>query len=506
MSIILHYPGAISGPLPPSDLHTHSCCNRLPPGSLPPAQTLSFPLPTPLRFFCPHDTIPRLCFPSPPSTSFPFAFSPSLSIATHLAPLTTLLLSSVLLLLLHLQPSFSGLANPDPPAASHETQVKPGGVDRIPSLVTICYFCHLLIFYCLPHPSIPFRSSAPCYAMNGRNSSGRAISLLNDDSTHCARSPGTNNGSAWDVAISPKTSNIQSLPSRARPPTPDLMRSSSSSSQQTIDSPSPKTPAFMSEQRPSLVHFAVLTSRSHVSRKPPESSNMRPLTSPRQTLSSVSPFADNADAQPQAAREASPPTSPAATSPTLSVKQVLKNFPCQLALEYGCEETFTTSGHASRHAKKHTGEKKVACPRCPKRFARKDNMKQHLKTHESCRAVDKNAEDGDGDGLVPSPRSHKLRSKSNKRAGSPMLRVETDETARPAAKTESPSPDSADVSRHPGHQARPPQRRARPSTLPSPHHAPSAYPTSALTPGLDALVIAADATLREESMNLDRFR
>jgi uncharacterized Zn-finger protein len=55
--------------------------------------------------------------------------------------------------------------------------------------------------------------------------------------------------------------------------------------------------------------------------------------------------------------------------------------PCPLAKQFNCSDTFTTSGHASRHAKKHTGEKSAICPDCGKDFTRKDNMEQHRKTH-----------------------------------------------------------------------------------------------------------------------------
>ena len=93
-----------------------------------------------------------------------------------------------------------------------------------------------------------------------------------------------------------------------------------------------------------------------------------------------------------------PPAAPAKSNHP-SWKPITKDFPCQLAQEFGCTETFTTSGHASRHAKKHTGEKGVACPMCPKRFARKDNMKQHLKTHENGRAAERYAHSGTDSGL-----------------------------------------------------------------------------------------------------------
>ncbi|CAL5870900.1 uncharacterized protein PFLUO_LOCUS5141 [Penicillium psychrofluorescens] len=58
-------------------------------------------------------------------------------------------------------------------------------------------------------------------------------------------------------------------------------------------------------------------------------------------------------------------------------------YPCPYAASHSCTATFTTSGHAARHGKKHTGEKSVHCPICNKAFTRKDNMKQHIRTHRS---------------------------------------------------------------------------------------------------------------------------
>jgi uncharacterized Zn-finger protein len=58
-------------------------------------------------------------------------------------------------------------------------------------------------------------------------------------------------------------------------------------------------------------------------------------------------------------------------------------YPCPYAVSHACTATFTTSGHAARHGKKHTGEKSVHCPVCNKAFTRKDNMKQHRRTHRS---------------------------------------------------------------------------------------------------------------------------
>jgi hypothetical protein len=60
-------------------------------------------------------------------------------------------------------------------------------------------------------------------------------------------------------------------------------------------------------------------------------------------------------------------------------------YPCPLAKQYNCSDYFTTSGHAARHAKKHTGKKDAFCPECNKAFTRKDNMEQHRRTHQNGR-------------------------------------------------------------------------------------------------------------------------
>ena len=55
-------------------------------------------------------------------------------------------------------------------------------------------------------------------------------------------------------------------------------------------------------------------------------------------------------------------------------------YPCPYAASHNCSATFTTSGHAARHGKKHTGEKGVHCPLCNKAFTRKGQ-------HEATRGV-----------------------------------------------------------------------------------------------------------------------
>jgi len=105
------------------------------------------------------------------------------------------------------------------------------------------------------------------------------------------------------------------------------------------------------------------------------------IPTPTSSNSSIPPPA----AGPANASSASPvkiqaKTSPATSSgPTPSKKN---KYPCPYAQAHNCPATFTTSGHAARHGKKHTGEKGVHCPICNKAFTRKDNMKQHERTHK----------------------------------------------------------------------------------------------------------------------------
>jgi uncharacterized Zn-finger protein len=74
---------------------------------------------------------------------------------------------------------------------------------------------------------------------------------------------------------------------------------------------------------------------------------------------------------------------PPPTTETAKTTAKKNKYPCPYAASHACTATFTTSGHAARHGKKHTGEKSVHCPVCNKAFTRKDNMKQHRRTHRS---------------------------------------------------------------------------------------------------------------------------
>lgn len=118
----------------------------------------------------------------------------------------------------------------------------------------------------------------------------------------------------------------------------------------------------------------------------------------RSTPSYYPSYAQDADAYPPSAtlpsseRRRSLASAPEPPSPQTSLggsrdqasKGPRKNkYPCPYAASHACSATFTTSGHAARHGKKHTGEKSVHCPVCNKAFTRKDNMKQHIRTHRT---------------------------------------------------------------------------------------------------------------------------
>lgn len=56
-----------------------------------------------------------------------------------------------------------------------------------------------------------------------------------------------------------------------------------------------------------------------------------------------------------------------------------KRYPCN---HHGCGKNFSTSGHAARHARIHTGDKPYKCtfPGCAASFSRQDNALAHFKT------------------------------------------------------------------------------------------------------------------------------
>lgn len=102
--------------------------------------------------------------------------------------------------------------------------------------------------------------------------------------------------------------------------------------------------------------------------------------------------------------------------PQAPVTKKKNSYPCPVAKQYGCSEFFTTSGHAARHAKKHTGKKDAICPECKKAFTRKDNMEQHRRTHSSVRGQAKAAAAAAGSEEKQAKKAKQAQKKANRDA------------------------------------------------------------------------------------------
>lgn len=189
--------------------------------------------------------------------------------------------------------------------------------------------------------------------MHVRDAAGRKVSLLNDDGASYTQQRSLNFQTAGH-AIS-QHYQPASRSDSASPDTPELLRSDSYDSQaSTMDPMSPMTPsAEFAYPRSSVYHI------SHE-----YGTDGMPPKRPSYAGSNHS-YDDDSSA-----------TSPMPDRPG-------KRYPCRYRDSHGCEKTFTTSGHASRHSKIHTAEKAVQCTftGCQKKFTRADNMKQHLETH-----------------------------------------------------------------------------------------------------------------------------
>lgn len=270
--------------------------------------------------------------------------------------------------------------------------------------------------------------------MYGEDSCGRKVSLLNDESsrkssrprllqfTHRARSSVSSSMSRDDYTSS---SSSNSLSPGVSPATPQLSHIDTLSTLETRSTPSPMTPNYhfdplehpqkqapyygyhRSPPGPPGLGYPTMAPQPDASMQPyyqiPPSQRMNDLdmeTSYPPTRSALQPLQTRIAYQnPDPTMSLSPPHSmstpiipqsgpstPAVTTPTGSaVKPIKKKYPCPHAVRYACHDTFTTSGHAARHGKKHTGEKNILCPTCNKAFTRKDNMKQHERTHKSSR-------------------------------------------------------------------------------------------------------------------------
>ncbi|CAK4032073.1 hypothetical protein AC579_3262 [Lecanosticta acicola] len=237
--------------------------------------------------------------------------------------------------------------------------------------------------------------------MDGRDSVGRKISLLNDSAPTKVQLP---------PLLHSRTSSCQSTPS-LEPETPLLIRSSSSDSR-SFSTPSPLTPTFTSFQqasRPLLQkHQSQQQHSPYAKMDDPNASMYPPLPDPNSGMPSAYPMPHMPPQQPmmqpqnlapQALRGSNSPASEPSHMSNASAQsgnksQPKKNqYPCPMAKQVGCTDFFTTSGHAARHAKKHTGKKDAFCPECNKAFTRKDNMEQHRRTHQNGRGASRSSND-----------------------------------------------------------------------------------------------------------------
>lgn len=152
-----------------------------------------------------------------------------------------------------------------------------------------------------------------------------------------------------DVGYLPSPTSITPFMEQQMMLTPSL-------SEQLMQYPSSKVVPLQSSGYP------LLPATSEVQQIPTPASSLTSNTSNPTAVATASPNAVSTNSPPNAGKK--------------------NKYPCPYAASHSCLATFTTSGHAARHGKKHTGEKGVHCPICNKAFTRKDNMKQHERTHK----------------------------------------------------------------------------------------------------------------------------
>ncbi|KAK4456964.1 hypothetical protein QBC42DRAFT_47507 [Cladorrhinum samala] len=194
--------------------------------------------------------------------------------------------------------------------------------------------------------------------MHARDASGRRVSLLNDDDT-VAPSYQYNQAYNADPSYAAYYAQQASRSVSSSPNTPQLLRSDSYDSQMSSEPISPMTPLY------DPVRYSATAVDPRTYDEYYMDTQLYPGTKRPHGLDSRSDSYE--DDYGHAASNERPG----------------KRFPCRYRDTHGCEKTFTTSGHASRHSKIHTAEKAVPCSYlgCTKKFTRADNMKQHLETH-----------------------------------------------------------------------------------------------------------------------------
>lgn len=257
-------------------------------------------------------------------------------------------------------------------------------------------------------------------------------SLLNDSGDSKIQLPPLRAVSSIAIEHS-RPSSCASTPSLSPHQTPSLTRSESSDSR-AFSTPSPLTPAYSSfgqpaqhlPQAPTTHHHHHPSSQHHHEQHPRDQhrqhyylQNLPFAKMDDQNASLYPPIPDGSAPMPQAypmpsqmqnepslpqtlnvnpllRRSDSPSSEPSRASgaSASNPKSQKKNqYPCPMAKQIGCTDYFTTSGHAARHAKKHTGKKDAFCPECNKAFTRKDNMEQHRRTHQNGRGTSRMSND-----------------------------------------------------------------------------------------------------------------
>lgn len=240
--------------------------------------------------------------------------------------------------------------------------------------------CSVIDYSCLKIPEFPQLEMSVRPSMHTRDASGRQVSLLNDE-------PKQSQQHHYQQQQHPSFLRQQSYSSQrddldlqransyisngSSPRTPDLLRADSYDSNMSNGPQSPLTPA-------SLGDFG--RQSSYTSAYPdPTQYDQRSIYGayPEKRMPSL-PMVRPAYERPNSYDESAYQAPAQLDRPTSG-----KRYPCRFKDSHGCDKTFTTSGHASRHSKIHTAEKAVHCSftGCTKKFTRADNMKQHLETH-----------------------------------------------------------------------------------------------------------------------------
>ncbi|KAE8443080.1 hypothetical protein EG329_002403 [Mollisiaceae sp. DMI_Dod_QoI] len=222
-------------------------------------------------------------------------------------------------------------------------------------------------------------------SMQARDSSGRRVSLLNEEpiSQKQQLPIRTSHYSSYDQpSMARSHSSISARSNTSSPHTPNLIRADSFDSN-GHDPLSPITPTLMPDfGRHSSYASAGYKDQMHFDYQRDRMPNFEDFASSQYTVRPSYPdHKQSSYGEPRLYDEES------YQNPNVPERGP-KRYPCRYRESHGCEKTFTTSGHASRHSKIHTAEKAVSCtwPGCQKKFTRADNMKQHLETHNKERS------------------------------------------------------------------------------------------------------------------------